>query len=61
MRRIAEVNKGRMYRAETWAALKVHKLDVAETRMLRWMSGIHANSCTDFTGVGVGFLYLRNH
>ncbi len=31
-----------MYGAETWAVKKGHekKLDVAEVRMLRWMSGV---------------------
>ena len=31
-----------MYGAETWAVKKAHekKLDVAEMRMLRWMSGV---------------------
>ena len=31
-----------MYGAETWAVQKAHekKFDVAEMRMLRWMSGV---------------------
>ena len=36
------VRPAMMYGAETWAVKKVHekKLDVAEMRMLRWMSGV---------------------
>ena len=36
------VRPGTMYRAETWAVKKAQekKLDVAEMRMLRWMSGV---------------------
>ena len=36
------VRQAMMYGAETWAVTKAHekKLDVAEMRMLRWMSGV---------------------
>ncbi len=36
------VRPAMMYGAETWAVKKAHekKLDVAEMRMLRWMSGV---------------------
>ena len=36
------VRPAMMYGAETWAVKKAHekKLDVAEIRMLRWMSGV---------------------
>ena len=36
------VRPAMMYSAETWAVKKAHekKLDVAEMRMLRWMSGV---------------------
>ena len=34
------VRPAMMYGAETWAVKKEKKLDVAEMRMLRWMSGV---------------------
>ena len=36
------VTPAMMYGADTWAVKKAHekKLDVAEMRMLRWMSGV---------------------